>query len=131
MKKRDDEFLEPDLTPLIDVVFILLIFFLVTSVFKKEELSMILNLPKSESGETSNSKDTKKIVIEVKNNKYLLSGKEIQSSDLNKILKTFNSKRPVHIRSDRETPYYKVVDILDELRKNKFTEINLITVKEK
>ena len=34
------------LTPLIDVVFLLLIFFLVSSVFKKEEFAL-LNLPKA------------------------------------------------------------------------------------
>jgi biopolymer transport protein ExbD len=46
MKRR--EALVPDMTPLIDVVFILLIFFIVTSVFKKEELALLLNLPDSQ-----------------------------------------------------------------------------------
>ena len=36
MKKRY-EYLSPDLTPLIDVVFILLIFFIVTSSFKEDK----------------------------------------------------------------------------------------------
>ena len=39
MKKRSRETLSPDLTPLIDVVFLLLIFFMVSTVFKKEELA--------------------------------------------------------------------------------------------
>ena len=45
MKRREP--LTPDLTPLIDVVFILLIFFIVSSVFKKEELALMLSLPVS------------------------------------------------------------------------------------
>ena len=49
MKRRES--LSLDLTPVIDVVFILLIFFIVTSVFKKEELALMLDLP------TSNAKE--------------------------------------------------------------------------
>ena len=37
MKRREP--LNPDITPLIDVVFILLVFFIVTSTFKKDEMS--------------------------------------------------------------------------------------------
>ncbi|MFY4744115.1 ExbD/TolR family protein, partial [Aliarcobacter butzleri] len=49
MKRR--EALSLYLTPVIDVVFILLIFFIVTSVFKKKELALLLDLP------TSNAKE--------------------------------------------------------------------------
>ena len=45
MKRRES--LGLDLTPVIDVVFILLIFFIVTSVFKKDELALVLDLPSS------------------------------------------------------------------------------------
>jgi len=43
MKRR--EHIAPDLTPLIDVVFLILIFFMVSSTFKKEELALLLTLP--------------------------------------------------------------------------------------
>ena len=43
MRRREP--LAPDITPLIDVVFILLIFFMVTSVFRKEEAALLLQLP--------------------------------------------------------------------------------------
>ncbi len=49
MKRRES--LGLDLTPVIDVIFILLIFFIVTSVFKKEELALILDLPTSSAKE--------------------------------------------------------------------------------
>ena len=49
MKRR--EALGLDLTPIIDVVFILLIFFIVSSVFKKDELALVLNLPTSSAQE--------------------------------------------------------------------------------
>ncbi|MGK0367028.1 MAG: biopolymer transport protein ExbD, partial [Thermoproteota archaeon] len=51
-RKGNREALSFELTPLIDVVFLLLIFFLVTSVFKKEELALLLNLPKASEGKS-------------------------------------------------------------------------------
>ncbi|MFV7791617.1 ExbD/TolR family protein, partial [Aliarcobacter lanthieri] len=45
MKRREP--LGLVLTPVIDVVFILLIFFIVTSVIKKEQLALMLDLPAS------------------------------------------------------------------------------------
>ena len=51
-RKSRREYLTPDLTPLIDVVFLLLIFFMVSSVFKKEELALLLNLPKTQEGKS-------------------------------------------------------------------------------
>ena len=44
MRRREP--LNPDLTPLIDILFLLLIFFLATSVFKKDEVAISLSLPK-------------------------------------------------------------------------------------
>ena len=55
MKRRES--LGLDLTPVIDVVFILLIFFIVTSVFKKEELALMLDLPKSNAKEMEIQKE--------------------------------------------------------------------------
>ena len=69
MKRRES--LGLDLTPIIDVVFILLIFFIVSSVFKKEELALMLDLP------TSNAKEMKvdeeQIFIELNKNKFTAS----------------------------------------------------------
>ncbi len=128
MKKRDEEFLEPDLTPLIDVVFILLIFFLVTSVFKKQELAMILNLPQSNSSDESKV-DTKDTTIEMKDNKIVIAGKEVKLENLAIVLKERDSKGVIHLRSDKLTQYYKVISVLDVLKKNNFTNINLVTEK--
>ena len=64
MKKRSREASIIDLTPLIDVVFLLLIFFMVSTVFKKEELALILNLPSAETKETKSGK-RKSLQIEI------------------------------------------------------------------
>ena len=49
--RKHRETLTPDITPLIDIVFILLIFFIVSSVFKKEELALTLDLPNASAKE--------------------------------------------------------------------------------
>ncbi|MFA7092415.1 MAG: biopolymer transporter ExbD, partial [Arcobacteraceae bacterium] len=73
MKRREK--LNTDLTPLIDVVFILLIFFIVTSVFKKDELALILDLPKSNAKESQI--EQREITIELSEEKLAFKGKEI------------------------------------------------------
>lgn len=129
MRKRDDDYLEPDLTPLIDIVFILLIFFLVTSVFKKQELAMILNLPSSQNAESS-KKNEKDFTIELKGEVLMLNGEKIGLNDLGQTIASKKTKESVvHIRSDKESKYYQVIEVLDALKKNQIYNINLITTK--
>jgi biopolymer transport protein ExbD len=48
-RNRREE-LTPEMTPLMDIMFLLLIFFIVTSVFRKNESILALSLPKIEGG---------------------------------------------------------------------------------
>ena len=90
MKKRTRESLAPDLTPLIDVVFLLLIF-MVSTVFKKEELALLLNLPSSTSEETKESK-VENINIELSKTEIALNGKKYDISGLEENLKGVSKK---------------------------------------
>lgn len=83
MKRR--EHLGLDLTPIIDVVFILLIFFLVTSVFKKEELALMLDLPSSNAKEMQIKQE--QIFIELSVNKLAIKGIEVSFESLEDNLK--------------------------------------------
>lgn len=130
MRKRTREASTIDLTPLIDVVFLLLIFFMVSTVFKKEELALILNLP---SGETSESKsnNNKSIQIEVTKKEIAFNGKKLTMAEFSDSLKdTGNKKVPVVLRVDESVEYKKVVKVIDLLKKYKLENLNLITEKE-
>ena len=130
MRKRSREASTIDLTPLIDVVFLLLIFFMVSTVFKKEELALILNLP---SGETSESKsnNNKSLQIEVTKKEIAFNGKKLTMEDFSTSLKdTKNKKVPVVLRVDESVEYKKVVKVIDLLKKYKLENLNLITEKE-
>ena len=98
--------------------------------FKKKELAMILNLPSSHSS-TEVKDATKDITIEMRNNEFYISGKKVSLRLIASELKGRDSKETVHIRSDKFTQYYKVIEVLDILKKNHFTNINLVTEKSK
>ena len=102
MKRR--EHLGLDLTPIIDVVFILLIFFLVTSVFKKEELALMLDLPSSNAKEMQIKQE--QIFIELSVNKLAIKGIEVSFESLEDNLKAIKNKDDsVIVRIDKKVPY--------------------------
>lgn len=127
-KKR--ETIAPDLTPLIDVVFILLIFFIVSSVFKKEELTLILDLPSSSAQE--HEIEPKEISIEINKNKLAIYGNEVNFEELDKKLSEVNDKKNnIIVRIDKNVVYERIVKVLDNLQKYDLNNLSLITKKEK
>ena len=127
MRRREP--LIPDMTPLIDVVFILLIFFIVTSVFKKEELALLLNLPDSQAQTLEVEKE--QITIELSNEKLAFKGEEITLDLLEEELKKItDKKRAIIVRIDEEVMYKKIVGVLDILHKYELNNLALVTKKE-
>lgn len=127
MKRRES--LGIDLTPVIDVVFILLIFFIVTSVFKKEELALVLDLPKSSAKESEVSKDD--IFIELSPTKLAIKGIEVSFESLEDNLKEIKDKtKPLIVRIDEKVEYKRVIKVLDLLQKYDLNNLALITQKE-
>ncbi len=125
MKRRES--LTLDMTPLVDVVFLLLIFFLVTSVFKKEELALLLNLPSVESGKEVKI-PPKKIEIELGAEKIALNGKVVTFSQLEAALAPKKeSDIPVIVRIDRAVPYGRVARLLAIFEKEGLENLSLIT----
>jgi len=125
---KHKEPLAPDLTPLIDVVFILLIFFIVTSVFKKEELALILNLPKAEAKPLEVERE--QISIELSQEKLAYKGKEMDITELDEVLsRVEDKKRAVIVRIDEEVMYKKIVGVLDILQKYQLNNLAMVTKK--
>lgn len=128
MKRREP--LGLDLTPIIDVVFILLIFFLVTSVFKKEELALMLDLPKANAKELAVKKE--QIFIELSVDKLAIKGIEVSFESLEDNLKAIENKNDaVIVRIDKKVHYERVVKVLDLLQKYSLNNLALVTNEEK
>ncbi len=124
MKKR--EILTPDITPLIDVVFILLIFFIVSSVFKKDELALVLNLPTSSAQEIELKE--KEIIIELNDEKLAIYGNEASIESLEEeIIKIEDKERNIIFRIDKDVKYEKIIKVLEILQKHQLFNISLIT----
>lgn len=119
-----------DLTPLIDMVFLLLVFFLVTSTFKKDELALLLNLPKTEQG-IGQEKKIEQLTIELSNQDVAVNGKKSTMEELPSIFEKAQKETLVNLRVDGEVKYTRLVKILDLLQSNKLENISLITDKEK
>jgi len=128
-RKARRETLTPELTPLIDVVFLLLIFFMVSSVFKKEELALLLSLPKTQEGESQKAKN-KTVLIELSGEEIAIDGKKLELDDLNGSLKDIEKKSLINLRVDGQVKYNRLVKVLDSLQKNKLENLSLITEKE-
>lgn len=128
MKRREP--LGIDLTAVIDVVFILLIFFIVTSVFKKDELALILDLPKADAKATEIKDD--QIFIELNENKLAIKGIEVSFESLEANLQEVkDNKKAVIIRIDKNTKYERVIKVLDLLQKYNLNNLALVTNEDK
>ena len=129
MKRRSRETATPDITPLIDVVFLLLIFFMVSTVFKKDELALLLDLPTVTEGQ-SKSQAKKNINIELSAKEVAYNGAKITFEQLSvKLSAVADKKTPIDMRVDKDVKYERVVKVLDELKKQKLGNLSLITNK--
>jgi biopolymer transport protein ExbD len=129
-RRQRRESLSMDLTPLIDMVFLLLVFFLVTSTFKKDELALLLKLPKTEEGSGSQKK-TDQLTIELSANNVAINGKKSSMDELPSTFKKTQKDTIINLRVDGDVIYTRLVKVLDLLQVNKLENISLITEKEK
>ena len=117
--------IRPDMTPLIDCVFLLLVFFLVTSVFKQDESVLKLILPETQ---TETKRDTPEgLYIELSETELAFNGQRGTPADLReKAASVQNKKSPVAIKIDKGTTYERIAVILDILQVQKLYNIQLI-----
>lgn len=117
------------MTPLIDVVFLLLIFFLVASVFKRDESVLKLTLPEIET-KTEKSVDYT-LDIEISPNAMAIDGKLGDLNTLKEKAKQIAKKdTPVKIRIDKNVRYEIVAQTLDVLSENGLHRVELITLRQ-
>ncbi|HIZ89507.1 MAG: biopolymer transporter ExbD [Candidatus Mucispirillum faecigallinarum] len=116
MKFDFDEDINIDLTPLIDVIFMLLIFFIMTTTFSKPVIDIML--PASKTAEKAGS-ETKEIVITVSNKGDIYYGENIISAnELEKILKD-NPDKILNMFIDKTAPFQSFVHIVDIAKKER------------
>ncbi len=105
-----------ELTPIIDMVFLLLIFFLVATTFQQTERELSIALPDSEAAGPI-TMQLREIVINVTNEgAIIVGGRTVGIEDLRAIVSQAveaNAEQKVSIRGDRDVPYGTVARVLD------------------
>lgn len=121
-----------DISPLIDVVFQLLLFYAVTTQFVAED-RLRLQLPEAKTAEQSASEKAQPAEVVVTNDgQTLIGGKVIVDRDLERELRRIvssSSDRTITIRGDRGADYGAVVRVLDVAREVGAKGINMSAVK--
>jgi len=121
VKKAD---LEMNLAPMIDIVFLLLIFFVVASTLNMNEVQATIQLPGTN---TVEEKSIKEIVLYItKEGRVFLEKEKIEWEQLPDILyecMTENKTKKVTIYADREADFQYIVDILDLANQLKINQI--------
>ena len=123
------------LTPLIDVVFLLLIFFMVTTTFN-HEANLRVELPEASNAVQSEEQKNIEVIIDRKGQYYIdgLSLLDGQSrtliTALGKMVEKYKVEKVV-IRADAQTPHQAVVSVMDAAGKLGLTQISIATSSEK
>ncbi len=114
-----------------DIAFLLIIFFMLTTVFSVDR-GLLVELPETAVGEPL---DLKELLITVtRDGTVHLDGKAVPVDDLGERIaraRRANPRRPVVVRSDRNVPYGRVADVMDELLQAGVRDVALPTVPEK
>lgn len=121
-----------DLTPLIDAVFLLLIFFLVTATFSQRDNAVVpLDLPEGTTGEGGTTSQRIDIYVAPDGTCTVAAGSDapienIDGAELDALLRRLQTEQPelpVYLRGDREVSYGTVMGLLDTVRRSGFRRV--------
>ena len=124
--ERSSSSVEVNLTPMIDVVFLLLIFFMVTTVFV-EEVGIEIQKPKAASAEML---EKKSILIGVTpDGRVVYGGREIGIGGVRGIVSRLlrEAKVPVIILADESSKSGVLVDVIDECKLAGAKQVSIAT----
>ncbi len=119
-KRRHKHF---DLTPLVDIMFNLLLFFILSYQVSKYSIIKV-ELPQSKVVELKQK--TLEIVVKSENEIYI-NDKRIEFSNLRTALSSYKSKESVNINIDKKLDIQTLVKIIDEVRLSGFKSFNIVT----
>lgn len=129
MNTAREEELEVNMTPMLDIVFIMLIFFIVTAVFVKES-GVEVSRPEAETA--SNVKRVSILVGINADNQIWIANQQVQMDGIRAIvsrLKQENPKGKVVITADAESDSRLVVDVVQQLNDLGIAGVSIATRK--
>ena len=126
---------EPDvnLTPLIDVVFLLLIFFMVSTTFEHQSRIQV-ELPEASAEPTTPEAESLEIIVDAQG-RYFIGEEQVVNTQLKTLMGAIakvigeRTDMPVIVRADANSPHQSVVTVLDATSQLGLTRISLATTK--
>ncbi len=117
MKKRSESGVETPIASLIDVVFLLIIFFVVTASVEKDVVDGTIKLAQAKYAKEIEKKDPRTITINLHENGQMnIALQRISPSALERVLKATVAKGgnsvPILVRSDAATKYAEVDKVI-------------------
>lgn len=128
---RHEEQTETPMSAMIDVVFLLLIFFIVTFKEPKVEAHMAINLPAPGAASAPSNKPNL-LEVHVLPNGYLLNGKQLGLDTLESKLVSmamFDNEQTVIIKVHTEAIQFQLVELLDRCQKAGLSNLNVLTLR--
>jgi biopolymer transport protein ExbD len=135
-RKKGRRGIRIDMTPMVDIAFLLLIFFMVTTVFRRPQ-ALELTLPSEKSEVEVPEQNVMQIRVDKAGQAWWNIGLEppakVEVAKVHEVVHTYRKDNPALcavIKIDRDAPYHYMVDILDEVTMGKLTRYSLAPLTE-
>jgi TolR protein len=124
MRRKRSSIADINVTPIVDVMLVLLIIFMITAPFMKQGIDV--NLPKVK-GKTLEEIDKINIVIN-RDGKIFVNDNEIHKDELLKLLSQYKETNPtVLLRADKDVSYGLVAEVMGEIKASGLEKIGMVT----
>lgn len=133
LQQHENEDPQLNLTPLIDVVFLLLIFFMVTTTFQ-QEAQLRIEIPEADQPPVATQPESLEVIIDSQG-RYFLGQQEVVNTRPETLKQAIvkavgdNRELPVVIRADGRTPHQSVVTAMDVLGQLGFANLSIATTR--
>ncbi len=125
--ETDDVMNEINMTPLVDVMLVLLIIFIITVPVMKHSVNV--DLPRASSQPQDAKPETLRLSVDAQGS-YFLNEQSVDDKDLPRLLKAEAEKEPqpdLHIRGDKEVRYERVAQAMAAAQQSGLRKIGFIT----
>lgn len=125
---REEDNFEIPMTSLIDVVFLLLIFFLVATNFNRKETDHVVVLPESEAGVKAELVPNRLVINIREEGTLVVNGRVTTETELRTMVRDFvgaHPSRPAVIRADAKVPYRAVMKVFGICRAGGVRNVDL------
>ncbi|WP_149193981.1 ExbD/TolR family protein [Luteimonas suaedae] len=132
--RRAEDSPEINLVPLIDVILVLIIFFVITTTFDARSV-LKLELPHANADQAEQQTRSLSVLVNA-DGRYFVDDREALRTDVESLKRTIaevagdDRERPVLLRADARTPHQAVVTAMDALGQLGFRQISIATAPE-